>query len=58
MIKENGEKLIHEIEIDFIINVDRKKINVQLSGEHSDYKWVKTNSELLDDFIKDKFSNM
>jgi 8-oxo-dGTP diphosphatase len=48
---------IHKIELDFIINVNKDDINVILSDEHSDYKWVTKDSDLLDDFIKSKICN-
>ena len=48
---------IHKIELDFIINANKDDINVILSDEHSDYKWVTKDSELLDDFIKSKINN-
>ena len=48
---------IYKIELDFIINVNKDDINVILSDEHSDYKWVTKDSELLDDFIKSKINN-
>ena len=57
-VKEKDGKLVHHLEIDFIINVDRNKINIKLSDEHSDYKWVTKDSPLLDDFIKSKLSNI
>ena len=57
-VKTKGDKLVHDIEIDFYINVDRSKVNVKLSNEHCDYKWVTRNSDLLDDYIKDKLSNI
>lgn len=57
-IKEKDGKLIHYLEMDFIINVDRNKINIKLSDEHSDYKWVTKDSPHLDDFIKSKLSNI
>ena len=57
-IKERNGELIHELEIDFIINVDSSKINVILSDEHCDYKWVTKDSSYLDEFIKDKLSNI
>ena len=52
------ENNIHNIEIDFIINVDKSLVNVILSNEHCDYKWVTKDSELLDDFIKAKLENI
>lgn len=57
-VKERNNELIHDLEIDFIINVDKSKVNVKLSEEHSDYKWVTKDSEYLDEFIKDKLSNI
>lgn len=57
-IKEKDGHLIHELEIDFIINVNRLSVNINLSDEHSDYKWVKKDSNYLDDFIKNKISNL
>ena len=57
-IKEKNGELIHNIEIDFIIDVNRDSIEVKLSNEHCDYKWVKKDSEYLDDFIKEKLVNI
>ena len=57
-VKQKNDILVHDLEIDFIINVDSSKINVKLSDEHCDYKWVKKDSDFLDDFIKDKLSNV
>ncbi len=57
-VKEKNGELIHDLEIDFIINVDKTLINVNLSDEHCDYRWVTKDSELLDEFIKDKLSNV
>ncbi len=49
--KNKNDELIHDLEIDFIVNVI-------LSDEHCDYGWGKIDSELLDDYIKDKLSNI
>lgn len=57
-VKEKNGELIHDLEIDFIINVDKSKVNIKLSDEHCDYKWLKKDSEYLDDFIKDKLRNI
>ena len=57
-VKEKNGDLVHDLEIDFIINVDSSKVNVKLSGEHCEYKWVTKDSELIDDFIKEKLSNI
>lgn len=57
-VQKESNELIHNIEIDFIINVSKNSVKVILSNEHSDYKWVNKDSELLDDFIKDKLKNI
>lgn len=57
-INEKNNEIIHDLEIDFIINVDSEKIKIKLSSEHSDYAWVKKESNYLDNFIKDKLSNI
>lgn len=57
-VKQKNNELIHNLEIDFIINVDSSKINIKLSNEHCDYKWVTKDSDYLDEFIKDKLSNI
>ena len=48
----------YNLEIDFIIDVKMDEVDIKLSHEHTDYKWVTKDSELLDDFIKDKLSNI
>ena len=45
---------IYNLEIDFLIEVDKKDLNIHLGEEHSDYKWVSKDSNLLDDYIKSK----
>lgn len=57
-IKDKNNEMIHDLEIDFIINVNKSEFNVVLSDEHCDYKWVKKDSDLLDDYIKDKLVNI
>ena len=57
-VKEKNNELIHDLEIDFIVNVDKSKVNIKLSEEHSDSKWVTKDSDYLDEFIKDKLSNI
>lgn len=57
-IKSENRELIYNLEIDFIINVDRAKLEIKLSDEHSEYKWVTKDSKCLDDFIKCKLSNL
>ena len=57
-IKNKDNKLIHNLEIDFIINVNKSNINIILSEEHCNYKWVTKDSELLDDYIKAKLENI
>lgn len=56
-IKEKNGKLIHNLELDFLINIE-SSFEVKLSEEHSDYKWVKKDSNYLDDFIKNKLTNI
>ncbi|MDD2208772.1 MAG: NUDIX hydrolase [Bacilli bacterium] len=56
-IKEKTEKY-HYVELDFLIELDSKDIEIKLSNEHDNYCWVKADSELLDDFIKAKFKNI
>ena len=57
-IKEKKGELVHDLEIDFIINVKKENVNVKLSEEHCDYKWVTKKSKLLDEYIKDKLVNI
>lgn len=57
-IKSKNGKLIYNLEIDFIINVDRSNLEIKLSNEHSEYKWVTKDSKCLDDFIKCKLLNL
>lgn len=47
-----------DLELDFIINVNKEDMNIVLSNEHCDYKWVTKDSELLDEYIKDKLINI
>ena len=57
-VKEKNGELVHNLEIDFIINVDKDNVSVKLSEEHCNYMWVTKDSEYLDEFIKDKLSNI
>jgi len=57
-IKSKNGELIYNLEIDFIINVDRSNLEIKLNNEHSEYKWVTKDSKCLDDFIKCKLSNL
>ena len=57
-VKNKNGELIHNLEINFLIPVNREEIEVVLSEEHSDYKWVTKDSELLDDYIKSKLDNL
>ncbi|MGN0974175.1 MAG: NUDIX hydrolase [Bacilli bacterium] len=57
-VKEKNGELVHNLEIDFIINVDSSALIIKLSEEHCDYAWVTKDSDYLDDFIKDKLSNI
>ena len=53
-VKNKNGELIHNLEINFLIPVNKEEIEVVLSEEHSDYKWVTKDSKLLDDYIKSK----
>ena len=57
-IKNKNDRLIHNIEIDFIINVKKEDINITLSSEHTEYKWLDKDSDLLDEYIKSKLDNI
>lgn len=57
-IKKLNGNLVHNLEIDFFIDVDKNLIVVKLSDEHSDYKWVRKDSACLDEFIKEKLANV
>ena len=57
-IKQKEGKMVHNIEIDFIIDVNKENLKIKLSEEHSEYKWVKKDSKLLDSYIKEKLSNV
>ena len=57
-IKEKNNELIHDLEIDFIINVKKEDVNIVLSNEHCDFKWVTKESDLLDEYIKGKLINI
>lgn len=57
-IKEKNGYNYHIMEFDFLIDVDNQDIGINLSSEHSDYKWVTKDSDLLDDFIKNKIKNL
>ncbi|MDO5569356.1 MAG: NUDIX hydrolase [bacterium] len=57
-IKNKNGNLIHNIEIDFIIDVDKEKTDIILSDEHCAYEWVTKDSSYLDDFIKEKLKNL
>lgn len=57
-IKKKGDIYIHNIEIDFLIEVNKDELNISLSNEHTEFKWVSKDSELLDDFIRAKIENV
>ena len=56
-IKEKNDKY-HYIELDFLINVDNKNIDIKLSNEHDSFCWIKKDSKLIDEFIQDKLKNI
>ena len=53
-IKSKNDITTHNIELDFLIDVDMNKVDVKLSFEHEDYKWVSKDFEGFDEFITDK----
>lgn len=57
-VKEKNGTLIYNLEIDFVIEVDKELLDIKLSKEHTDYKWATKDSEYLDDYIKDKLKNV
>ena len=57
-ISYKNEKTVHFLELDFIINADKNKLEIVLSEEHTEYRWVSKNSDLLDDYIKSKLVNV
>ena len=36
----------------------KNKLEIILSEEHTEYRWVSKNSDLLDDYIKSKLVNV
>lgn len=56
-IKEKKGKY-HYIELDFLIDVDSKDLNIRLSAEHENYMWVKKDSNLIDKYIRNKIKNL
>ena len=48
---ETMRDIIETCEKNFIINVNKSDVNVILSEEYCDYKWVKKDSYLLDEYI-------
>lgn len=58
VVKSKNNEFLHDLEIDFVININKSDIDVMLSEEHCDYKWVKRDSDLLDDYIKEKLVNI
>ena len=57
-IKHKNGKPVHFLELEFVVNVDKNKLEVVLSEEHTEYKWVLKNSNLIDDYIKSKLVNV
>lgn len=57
-IKQKNGELVHNIEIDFIVDANYDDLIIKLSEEHSDYKWVEKDSLLLDSYIREKISKI
>ena len=49
---------LHYIELDFLIEVEKKDFKVKLSEEHVDYCWIKKDSNLIDEFIRMKIEKL
>lgn len=56
--KDNQGEVVYSLELDFLIEVRKDDVSVKLSEEHTDFKWVKRNSELMDGFIRAKLMNI
>lgn len=52
------EEKYHYIELDFLYETNTKDLEIKLSVEHDNYKWVKKDSDLIDEFIKFKLKNI
>ena len=57
-IKNKEKENYYYIEFDFLIPIKNKDINIILSDEHKGYAWVKADSKLLDEFIKNKINKV
>lgn len=57
-IKNNNNSIVHVIEFDFLVDCLNEDINILLSNEHSEYRWVTKDFELLDDFILSKIKKL
>ena len=57
-IKQKKGKITHVIELDFLINCINDNFPIKLSDEHYDYQWVEKDSDLLDEFIKNKIKDI
>lgn len=52
------KKKKYKLEIDFLIELNNKNLKIKLSSEHEDYKWIKKDSILIDDFIRNKIKDL
>ena len=70
-IDTNGVKLVnfydeikgkevkyHYVELDFLLLVKNKNLEIILSSEHDDYCWVNKESQLLDEFVKNEIKDL
>ena len=57
-VKNKNGQLVHHIEINFLIKVKKSDVKIKLSSEHSEYAWLKKDSDLLDDYIKSKIEEV
>ena len=56
-INEKTERY-HYIELDFLIEVDTKELDIKLSEEHDEFCWVKKDCSVIDDFIRAKIEKL
>ena len=56
-IKKKKEKY-HYIELDFLIKVENKDIGIKLSDEHDAFCWINKDSNIIDEYIKDKLNSI
>ncbi len=51
--EKQGDLLVRILKMIFFIDYNNEDLNVVLSNEHMDYKWIENDLELLTDYYKD-----